>query len=251
MDDSANVALITGAARRVGRTVALELARAGFDVAIHFLASQKDAERTAEDVRSIGRRATLIRGDLNDPASWSAIVEQAAADLGRLDVLVNNASLFDASVGLCGASTAREFDSDHWERMFRINTTAPAGLAHHARSHLEAGGRGRIVNICDISADRPWPSQLSYCCSKAALVALTKGLARALAPTITVNGVAPGIAVFPDEYPPELRERLVRRVPLAREGTPGDIAHVVRFLVETGDYITGQIIAVDGGRNLV
>ena len=108
-----------------------------------------------------------------------------------------------------------------------------------------------MVNLCDISADRPWPDHLAYCVSKAGLVAATKAIARALAPGVCVNGVAPGIAVFPDSYSEDFRRRLVSRVPLARPGTPEEVAVLVRFLVESADYITGQIIPIDGGRSLV
>ncbi|MDO8631476.1 MAG: SDR family oxidoreductase, partial [Phycisphaerales bacterium] len=211
----------------------------------------------------------------NDASAWPAIIEQAVARLGRLDILVNNASHFDphaafptesadasadsfqslpeprGSARATRQSPMTVFDSAEWDRMLRVNTVAPAALAHYARPHLSAHGSGRIINLCDISADRPWPGYLAYCASKAALLALTKSLARAYAPTITVNGVSPGIAVFPDEYPAALRGKLVARVPLAREGTPEEIARLARFLVESGDYITGQIISIDGGRSIV
>ena len=124
-------------------------------------------------------------------------------------------------------------------------------LAEHSRRHLAAHGQGAIVNLCDISGERPWPGHLAYCCSKAALAALTKGLARKYAPSIRVNGVAPGIAEFSDAYDEDLRQTLVDRVPLGRAGTPGELAKVVRFLVESAEYVTGEIISVDGGRNLV
>jgi len=148
------------------------------------------------------------------------------------------------------AVAAIGFDSAEWDRTMRVNAVAPAALAYYARPHLAADGCGRIINLCDISAERPWPHYLAYCASKAALVALTRGLARAFAPRITVNGVSPGIAVFPEEYPAALREKIVSRVPLAREGTPEEVARLVRFLAESGDYITGQIISIDGGRNV-
>jgi len=126
-----------------------------------------------------------------------------------------------------------------------------AGLCHHARRYLDLHGTGKIVNLCDIHADRPYPDHLAYCVSKAGLAALTRGLARALAPSIQVNGVAPGIAVFPDEYTPEQREHLIAKVPLRRAGTPEDVAAAVHYLVESGDYVTGEIIRVDGGRSIV
>jgi len=240
------VALITGGAKRVGRAVVLELARAGCDVAVHYHHSRAEAEQVAADVVGLGRRAVTIPGDLGDPSSWPAIIRQTVDALNRLDVLVNNASVF-----LTGQpDTIDVFDHRQWESILRINLVAPMALSHHARPHLEAHGGGRIINLCDIVADRPWPEHLAYGASKAALVALTKGLAQTLAPTIQVNGVAPGIAVFPDGYPDRLRRELISRIPLRREGTPQEVACLVRFLVEGSDYITGQIIAIDGGRSL-
>jgi pteridine reductase len=135
--------------------------------------------------------------------------------------------------------------------MLRTNLTAPVGLSHFAAPHLAAHGMGKIVNLCDISSEHPWANHLAYCTSKAALVAVTKALAKALAPTIQVNGVSPGIAEFPDAYSDDTRRKLIAKVPLGRAGAPEDIAKAVRFLVESGDYITGQIIPVDGGRGLV
>lgn len=240
------VALVTGGAKRVGREIVRELARAGCDVAIHYRHSAEEAEQLAAEVVESGRKAVTVCGDLNDSASWPAIIQSIVKQLGRLHILVNNASEF-----LTGEpDTLDDFDDALWERMLRTNLIAPMALAHHARPHLEASGQGHIVNLCDIAADRPWPSHLAYCCSKAALAALTKGLARAMAPTVCVNGVAPGIAVFPDEYPADVRDRLTKQVPLQRPGSPQEVARLVRFLVESGDYITGQVVPIDGGRSI-
>lgn len=249
-DNESPVALVTGGARRVGRAIAIALAEAGYAIALHFRSSGVDAQSTADEVQKLGRRCALIEADLSNEATWPRIIDQTIAALGRLDVLVNNASLFDPRPRLDRHTTGAGFDVVDWDRMFRINATAAAGLSHYARPHLEAGGQGRIVNLCDISAENPWPGYLSYCCSKAALVALTRGLAKAYAPRITVNGVSPGIAEFPKEYPVEFRNKLIAQVPLKRAGTPDEVARLVRFLVESGDYITGQIIAIDGGRSL-
>ncbi len=249
MPQSANVALITGSARRVGRAVAIELARAGYDVAVHYHRSESDAEKTAADIRDLGRRAALIQADLAVEADWPRIIDEAVRSLGRLDVLVNNASMFDAAVP--ERIDAPTFDADLWSAMLRVNLTAPVALAHHARRHLSIDGRGRIINFVDIAAERPWSNHLAYCASKAGLVAATRSLARALAPGIQVNAIAPGIAVFPPEYSASLRASLVDKVPLKREGTPEEVARLVGFLVESGDYITGEVIAIDGGRHLV
>jgi pteridine reductase len=247
MQLNGTVALVTGGAKRVGRAIALELARGGCDVAVHYRRSQADAEAVVALASGLGRRAIAVEGDLTDSAAWPRIVQRTVDGLGRLDILVNNASMFLPD----GADSLEQFDSVVWDEMLRTNLTAPVGLCHHARRHLAANGMGKVVNVCDIAADRPWPDHLAYCASKAGLVAVTKALARALAPKVQVNGVAPGIAVFPDAYSNELRRQLVGRVPLSRPGTPEEVALLVRFLVESADYITGQIVPIDGGRSLL
>lgn len=247
MDLHHKVALVTGGALRVGRAIVLELARAGCRTAIHYRSSRDEALRLANAIAADGGEAATFAGDLNDPQTWQRLIAEVVERFGRLDVLVNNASAFlsDAS------DTIDRFDLAHWERMLRLNLIAPAGLCHHARPHLAANRCGRIINLCDISVERPWSEHLAYCASKAALVCLTRALAKALAPDVTVNGVSPGIAIFPDSYPQEQRDRLTARVPLRRAGTPEDIARAVRFLAESGDYVTGQILNVDGGRSVV
>ncbi|UCE58368.1 MAG: SDR family oxidoreductase [Phycisphaerales bacterium] len=239
------VALVTGAARRVGRAIALELARAGCDVAIHYRRSEGDARELAEEVRALKRKGTVIRADLSEPESWPFIIERTVEKMGRLDVLVNNASEFHA----VPLDVNEAFDQVGWERTLRVNLVAPASLSYHARRHLKSHGQGKIINLTDIQAERPTPSNLVYCVSKAALDALTKGLARAFAPDIQVTGVALGIAEFPDGYSESLRQKLINQVPLRRAGTPQEVAQVVRFLVESGDFVTGEIVRLDGGRS--
>jgi pteridine reductase len=238
------VALVTGAAKRVGRAIVLELADAGYDLAIHYHASRVEATELADSLSKRGRRVVTVPGDLADPACPAEIVEQVHRQLGRLDVLINNAAVF-------APDPAGGFAAEHWHRTIQVNAIAPAALIEAAADLLAAGGQGKVVNLCDISAERPWRGHLAYCASKAALVSLTRAYARTLAPRVQVNGVSPGIAAFPDSYPDDLRRRLVARVPLEREGSPEDIARTVRFLVEHGHYITGQIINVDGGRSIV
>ena len=247
MNLKGTAALVTGGARRVGQAISLELAEAGCDIAIHYGTSEEEARALVEAVRLKGRQAVMVQGNLADPSSWPGIVGKAVESLGRLDVLVNNASTFLTD----HPDTIDHFDAGLWEDMVRVNLIAPAGLAHHARPYLQAHDGGRIVNLCDIAADRPYPGHLAYCCTKSGLVSLTKALARALSPSITVNGISPGIALFPETYDNRMRESLIAQVPLKRAGTPDDIARAVRFLAETADYMTGQIINVDGGRSVV
>lgn len=246
MNLEGTTALVTGSARRVGRAIALELARGGCDVVVHYRRSRAEADTVVSEIIALGRRSAALAADLSDAEQWPGLIGDTIAAFGRLDILVNNASEFLGG----GADTIAEFDVERWERMLRINLTAAAALCHHAAPHLAAHGAGRIVNISDISAQRPWPQHIAYCISKAGLEALTQALARALAPKINVNAVAPGIAVFPESYSPAVRAELTARVPLAREGAPDDIARAVRYLVEHGDYITGEVLRVDGGRHL-
>lgn len=241
-----SVALITGGAKRVGRAIALELAQAGCDVAIHFRESKDEANELAEFIRTAGRRTAVVSGDLQKPAHWPKIINQTVRDLGRLDILINNASIFLTDQ----PDTLDTFDYKHWEHMFRVNLTAPAALCHFAKPYLQAGGCGKVINLCDISAKKPWPKHIAYCSSKAGLVNLTKSLALSMAPSVQVNGVAPGIAIFPDDFDVALRQKITSKVPMVREGSPEDVAKLVRFLVEFGDYITGQIIPVDGGSSM-
>ncbi|HOA73878.1 MAG TPA: SDR family oxidoreductase [Phycisphaerae bacterium] len=244
MDTLGKVALVTGAARRVGRAIALELARAGCDVAVHYRRSADAAAEVAEEVRRLGRRVCLVSGDLGDAATPERLVEEVAAALGGLGILVNNASVFDAA-------KFDDWSDSHWEQIFRVNLFAPAMAARAAARFMRRGGGGRIVNLTDILAERPIKGFAAYCASKAALISLTRSLARELAPDITVNAISPGIAVFPDDYDVELREKLTKRVPLGRPGTPEEVAAAVRFLVTSGDYITGTVLTLDGGRSIV
>jgi pteridine reductase len=237
------VALVTGAARRVGRAIALELASAGCDVAVHYNRSADAAENLVRKIQAAGRRACSIGAELTEPTGWPHLVKGCLERLGSLNVLVNNASVFDAM-------RLADFEAAAWERTIRVNLTAVAGLCHHAAEPLRSGGGGVIVNLCDIAADRPFHTHLAYSCSKAGLVALTRALAVELAPEVRVNGVSPGIALFPEHYDEHTRDRLAGQVPLKQAGTPEDVATAVRYLVVDAPYVTGQVIAVDGGRSV-
>ncbi|TWT45121.1 Glucose 1-dehydrogenase 2 [Phycisphaerae bacterium RAS1] len=243
MELKGRTALITGAARRIGRAIAVELAGCGCDVAIHYHSSAGDAERTADACRKAGVRAELFSADLADAGAPPRLVQQVLAAFGRLDVLINNASLFEVQT-LDGWTAAA------WERVLRVNLTAPIALAFEARDALRTAG-GRIINLCDAAAARPWPDHLAYCVSKGALETLTRVLARALAPQVNVVGIAPGVAAWPEDYDEATRRRLTQRIPLQRPGSPEDIARAVAFVLREGDYINGSIIPIDGGRHIV
>jgi len=237
------VVLVTGAARRVGRAIAVRLARAGGQIAVHFKTSAGEAAETLKLCRAAGVEAELFQADFENPDAAAELPRQVIERFGRLDVLINNASVFER-MELDG------FDVAEWERTLRVNLTAPLIVTHAARDALRAAG-GRVINLCDAATARPWPEHLAYIVSKGGLVTLTQALARALAPEINVVGIAPGVAAWPESYGPQIRERLTARIPLRRAGSCEDIAAVVEFVLAEGDYITGSIITVDGGRHIV
>jgi pteridine reductase len=243
MSDARNVALVTGGAKRVGRAIALGLAELGYDVAITYLSSEAEAKETADAIRTTGARAMTVRADLTKPAEAVDGVHRAVSEeFGRLDALVNNASWY-------AKADLREVTSEVVRRLNAIHVESPLLLCQRFERMLR-DARGHVVNMVDLLAERPWPAYLAYCASKAALWNLTLGLARTLAPEVTVNGIAPGVVEWPDDYPESEREKYLKRVPLSRAGTPQDVAHVVRFLVTGGTYVTGQIIRLDGGRSI-
>lgn len=237
------VALITGGARRVGRAIIERLADAGYDVAFTYLGSQKDAEALDAALRAKGRRCAAIRADLTDPEPASQIIARAIIkEFGRLDVLVNNASIYEPM-------SLDQLDLKQARRAWAIHVEAPMLLCKELAPLLRAS-RGHVVNMVDLLAERPWPQYLAYSASKAALWNLTLGLARELAPEVTVNGIAPGVVEWPADYPQTERDKYLKRVPLGRAGTPQDVAETVHFLCTAGSYVTGQIIRLDGGRSI-
>lgn len=239
MDLTDKVALVTGGARRIGRAIALALAKEGCHVALHYHTSADEATATAEAIVGHGRRCKLLRADLADPAQIERMFLDFSADWdGQLDVLVNNASVYDRTPW-------EEMTAGQWDRHQAINARAPALCIRHAMD-LMAGG-GAIINICDISAEKPWPSFGAYCASKAALLAVTRSAARALAKRdIRVNAVSPGVAQWSGLADEERRQAVLAQIPLGRSGSPQDVAAAVVFLAQQ-DYITGQNIRVDGG----
>jgi NAD(P)-dependent dehydrogenase (short-subunit alcohol dehydrogenase family) len=232
-------ALVTGGAVRVGRAIALALAGAGCDVAIGYQHSSLNARATVRDLRALGVRAVACRGDLARPAQARGLAARAARELGRLDVVVNNAAIF-ARTPLT-TTTPRQFD-----RFIAVNLRGPFFLAQAAARIMGPRG-GRIVNVVDVGAVRAWPTYIPYSISKAGLLMLTKGLAVALAPAIQVNAVGPGVVLWPEGLPRPTREALAARIPMGREGTPEDVAAAVCFFATCPGYITGQVLYVDGG----
>jgi pteridine reductase len=242
MSESRGVALVTGAARRIGRAIALRLGSAGFDVAVHFHSSAVDAAETVALLQARGVRAHAFAADLADAAAPARLVAAVEATLGPISVLVNNASIFPRKAFLdCGPE---DFDAS-----FAVNLRAPLLLSREVAPGMKARGQGCIVNLGDIHGERPLPGRLPYCVSKAGLHMATLALARELAPEVRVNAVAPGTIVLPEDESPALAEALRRRIPAGRFGTEEEVADAVAFFVEGPAFITGEILRVDGGRH--
>ncbi len=233
----APLALVTGAAHRLGKVFAQTLARQGFDILLHYHHSLDEALQTKAEIESVGRSATLIQADLADPAQISTLL----SNVESLAVLVNSAAFMPAgNVDLLSL--------ENWDTSLDLNLRAPFLLGQEASKKMTAGGL--IVNITDVGAQKSWSRYPSYTVSKAALESLTRILARALAPEIRVNAIAPGFVLQSDIVPAEEWERLIKRVPLKRPARTEEIASALEFLVNN-EYITGQTIVVDGGYSLV
>ena len=234
-------ALVTGAGRRVGRALAVGLAAAGCDVAVHYSSSSTGAKETAQEIAKLGRKAELIPADLRDAQAARGLADRAARALGRLDVLVNAAAVMVRQAVL-------DVTPDSWDATLDLNLRAYFFVAQGAVAHLRPV-RGKIVNIADVGGLEPWPSYVPHSVSKAGVVMLTKGLAKALAPDITVNAVAPGPVLLPDDWDEATRRRFAETTPLGL-GSPDHVVNAVRYLLEGGDYVTGTVLVVDGGRML-
>ncbi|MDP7289840.1 MAG: SDR family oxidoreductase [Phycisphaerae bacterium] len=235
------LALVTGAARRVGRCIALSLARAGADVIVHYNHSADDAGETVEMIRDIGRRAELLQADLSQPDQIEAMMRRVGElfpDPDRpLGVLVNNASVYNRT-------PLATLTADQWDMEMDVNARAAALCISRAMPLLSPGAS--IVNITDVSAEDPRAALPAYCASKAALLAVTKSTAKALAPAVRVNAVAPGAILWEDEISETQKKFVLAQVPMKRTGRPEDIAAAVIFLCQN-EYITAQTIRVDGG----
>ncbi len=243
-DSSRPVAIITGAAKRVGAVMADTLCEAGYDLALSYRHSRAEAEALA--ARCEAKRAQsclLLPLDLSDTGALSPFIERVLAHYGRIDALINNASSFYPTP--IGAATAA-----HWDELFAANAKAPFFLAQAAAPHLAKTG-GCILNMVDIYGERPLALHPLYSMAKAALAMMTMALARDLGPAVRVNGIAPGAVLWPETGKAEGERRdLLARTPLARAGEPADIARTALFLLRDAPYITGEIIRVDGGRAL-
>lgn len=226
--------LVTGAAKRIGRVIAIELSRRGFEVAIHYHESRSEAEQVARECKG----APLFPADLSRVAEIRKLFTEVRQKFGPLDCLVNNAARFTRL-------SALEITEQDWDFIHEVNLKATFFCCQQAALQMQELDAGRIVNISSLGGLRPWADHVHYCASKAGVVMLTKALAKALAPKISVNSVAPGVIAFGDVD--ERVQRMIDATPMRKPGTPEDVADAVHFFLTAPDFITGQILAVDGG----
>ncbi|WCE05404.1 pteridine reductase [Pseudoxanthomonas sp. JBR18] len=244
MPPSPRVALITGAAKRIGAAIARALHADGYALGLHYRGSTDAMLALAAELEAARPGSTLVlQAELADVACLPALVEDTVQRFGRLDALINNASAYYATP--VGSATPTQ-----WDELFASNARAPFFLSQAAAPHLKASG-GAIVSIADIYAQRPLPEHTLYCMAKAALVMMTQSLARELGPQVRVNAIAPGNILWSENpVKAETQAVLEQRVPLQRQGAPDDIVSAVRWLIDGNAYVNGQIVAIDGGRSV-
>ena len=238
------VALVTGGGRRIGRTIALELARAGAHVAVNYSVSGAQARNTAREIEALGVESAALKADVSRPAEVRVMFRSLERQFKRLDVLVNNAGVFFAAKW-------EKLSEQDWDRVLDVNLKGPFFCAQAAARIMMRREGGRIINLSSLGGLRAWPSYIHYCSSKAGQIMLTRCLAKALGPKIMVNSVAPGTILFPDEEPSPAQKRSIPLTPLGKPGRPEAVASAVLFLATTADFITGQVIPVDGGQSVL
>jgi pteridine reductase len=234
-------ALITGGAVRVGAALTRALAADGYAVVIHYRSSEAEAHGLRDELRAAGTDVALVRADLADAAQVERLAREAVAAFGRIDVLVNNASVFPAE-------RLEETDADLWDHTLAVNLRAPFLLIRHLAAELRRT-RGVVVNMADLAGLQPWAAYAAHSVAKAGLVQLTRVAARSLAPDARVVGIAPGTVLPPDDMPDDEIRRLAERTPLRRNGSPDDVVKALRYLL-SADFVTGETLVVDGGRLL-
>ncbi|MBI4346429.1 MAG: SDR family oxidoreductase [Elusimicrobia bacterium] len=236
------VALVTGAARRVGRAVALALAQRGAKLALHYHRSRAEAQRLAGEVEgSFGREAALFAADLADVRAVERLAAAVLRRFGAVHVLVNNASVYERT-------RLGETDRRRWDAHLDTNLRAPFFLSQAIGLAMKENGEGKIVNVADWAGRRPYADYIPYCVSKAGLLCLNAALAKALAPQVQVNAVLPGPVLLPEGFGYRARRNVIQATPLKRLGSPEDVAQAALFLIEGSDFVTGAELAVDGGR---
>lgn len=234
------VALVTGAGRRLGRALAHALAGRGMTLGIHYHGSREGANQLRDEIGRAGGKAACFDADLTDPEAARALPGRVVAELGGLDVLVNSAAIMDRL-------SFEETTPAQWNTTLDLNLRAVFFCTQGAAPALRAA-KGKVVNLADLAGLEPWTGFVAHSISKAGVVMLTKVLALSLAPEVTVNAIAPGAVLVPEDYSTDERERLARETPLRRLGSPSDVVSALLYLLEGGDFVTGQVLVVDGGR---
>lgn len=242
MELAGRVVLVTGAGHRLGRAIALAVARRGAHLGVHYHASAAEAETTVRAALELGVQAVSFQADLRDAHAARALPERVARYFGRLDVVINSA-------GIMTRAFVEETTPELWDDVMAVNLRAGFFTVQGALPWLREA-RGKVINLADVGGLEPWPRYAAHCISKAGVVMLTETLARALAPEVTVNAVAPGAVLPPNDWDEASREHLARTTPLKRLGGPDDVTGAVLYLLEQGDYVTGTTLVVDGGRLL-
>jgi pteridine reductase len=240
MELKGRVALVTGSARRLGKAIALGLARSGVNIALHYHTSIQDATATASELQAVGVEVVQIQGDLSEVKQAERVVDQAAAAWGRLDILINNAAILKRTP----VSTVTELQ---WNALLNTNLRGPFFCAQRAASEMIKTGGGVIVNFTDTGVDIAWPGFIPYLISKAGIEMMTYGLAKAFAPEIRVNAIAPGPALLEDGHTAEDRDTFIQRTLLKRLGGVDSIVEAVLYLIQA-DFVTGVVLPVDGGQ---
>ncbi len=241
MDLNGKSVLITGAGKRIGGALAIAISAKGAKIGLHYNHSKKEAESVAKVIEKKGGHVFLIQGDISDVEACRNIVTRTAGALGGLHVLINNAAVFFKTPLFQTTET-------DWDSTLDTNLKGAFFCAQAAASVMQKNGGGKIINIADWAADRPYKDYLPYCISKAGMIALTKGLAKTLAPDITVNCIAPGPVLLQEDFDEEEKKVLISKTPLKRIGIPDDIINAVLFLLEGTAFMTGSTIVMDGGR---
>ena len=243
MELKGKVALVTGAARRIGRAIALELAAHGATVAAHYRTSQAEADAVVAEIAAHAGKAQTLRANLEHVAEIEQMVSEILGSFGRIDILVNSASVF-------APTPLAEITERDWDANLDTNLKGPFFLSKFAGAAMRRQGAGKIINLGDWAGIRPYKDYLPYSVSKSGLIGLTKALAKELAPQVQVNCIALGMVMPPENYTKEEVERLVSRTPTKKIGTPEDVARAVVFFCET-DFATGSVLTLEGGRLLV
>lgn len=243
MELSNRVILITGSSDRVGKALALALARKGAQTVIHYYTSQKKARQAAEEIAAAGLPPLIVQGEVSRREEWERMLGEILARFGRIDALVNNAALFYRT-------PLWEISEAQWEQFMNVNLKGVFWGCRVVGEQMLRQQQGRLVNIADIAGRQVWSEYLPYSVSKAGVLALTRGFAKKFAPHVTVNAILPGMIMPAEALGEGEREALIRKIPLKRSGTVEDLSNAVIYLLESGDFITGAEIVIDGGRSI-